>query len=642
MARSCDHDMVSSLVDLTISDDDWDSRSSSRTKRRGKTTDRTHIRGVSVLDVMKNSSIRIPWEARDRIIFVSHLAKYQLNLDTCTAIHLDELLGRLGLRKYTGDLSYLKVLLKKLESALGWQLRRLHEAGHVQATFRKPCTARWRPYTQSWGEDDWNGDENAPDIDDGTNSTESVGINFGDVAASGALNSQTCTSAQFIPGRQIVFTQTQGEDEDVDMEDVVDLPTQQQQNQGQYYQQDPHNGFHQQNVYPQEVFYPQQQYQGQFTLGQQQLQPHQVQQNQTPPQQQQQYQVEFTHGQQQHMPPQQKQQEYLQQQHQQAQARVDQQQAKQQQIEKQQQTRGQQLDEQQRDLSNREQQLHQRELAAQQQLQTQALAHQHTIETELKAQLDIQLAKQRQQYETKLQQQQEQFNQSKQQTESRKTQQQTRPHQAQGQGYQLMQQQAQPQEIQHQAQMQLYQPLPVSEPHQAAPTPIPQQQHSQHVTGVNIPSWVQEVTSAPQAWSDVDPNDSASSGAPKTNLSRSFRDSQAHGSSSLSEQFMTQHGSPPASTTQRQTNVARQPTMPPPTSHPVMKTPPASLKAQLNHKEWVQGVTTLAWAIRAMRCSPEATDTVAKLRTELGNLIPQAPSCSTFAILMNSACAATK
>lgn len=54
-------------------------------------------------------------------------------------------------------MSYQSVCVAKITSALEYRLKRLHEDGHVIATFRKPYKAQWKPYTRAWGDDDWDG-----------------------------------------------------------------------------------------------------------------------------------------------------------------------------------------------------------------------------------------------------------------------------------------------------------------------------------------------------------------------------------------------------------------------------------------------------------------------------------------------------
>ncbi|RSL52821.1 hypothetical protein CEP51_014988 [Fusarium floridanum] len=141
-------------------------------------TDRHHIRGISVMDLIEDNAIRIPWLARDRILMASHCAKYKLNVGNCETLALDDLIERLGMLKYAkADFSYQTVLTKKLKSALNHCLKRLASHGHVDLTTRKPYRAIWKPYTAAWGEDGWDGDEGSPHDNDSGYFSQPNGIN---------------------------------------------------------------------------------------------------------------------------------------------------------------------------------------------------------------------------------------------------------------------------------------------------------------------------------------------------------------------------------------------------------------------------------------------------------------------------------
>lgn len=75
---------------------------------------------------------------------ISHLAKYRLHKGDLRQVNIREILDRLGLLEYSladTSMSYQSVCVAKITSALEYRLKRLHEDGHVIATFRKPYKA---------------------------------------------------------------------------------------------------------------------------------------------------------------------------------------------------------------------------------------------------------------------------------------------------------------------------------------------------------------------------------------------------------------------------------------------------------------------------------------------------------------------
>ncbi|KAF5549341.1 hypothetical protein FMEXI_4328 [Fusarium mexicanum] len=123
-------------------------------------TDKNYIRGKHIEDLIGDNAVRVNWSDRDRMIMSSHLAKYRLNKGNLKQVKIREILHRLGLLEYSladTSMSYHSVCVAKITSALEYRLKRLHEDGHVMATFTKPYKAQWKPYTRAWGEDDWDG-----------------------------------------------------------------------------------------------------------------------------------------------------------------------------------------------------------------------------------------------------------------------------------------------------------------------------------------------------------------------------------------------------------------------------------------------------------------------------------------------------
>ncbi|KAL4721812.1 hypothetical protein ACLX1H_011306 [Fusarium chlamydosporum] len=73
-------------------------------------TDALHIRGKPILDLMADSSIRIPWTWRDRITLASHAARHQLDKGTLATLHMDQLADRLGFGPYMSSGPYRDIL----------------------------------------------------------------------------------------------------------------------------------------------------------------------------------------------------------------------------------------------------------------------------------------------------------------------------------------------------------------------------------------------------------------------------------------------------------------------------------------------------------------------------------------------------
>ncbi|KAF5564712.1 hypothetical protein FPHYL_4569 [Fusarium phyllophilum] len=102
-------------------------------------TDKSDIRGKHIEDLIG-----------DNVVRVNYLKQVQIRA----------ILHRLGLLEYSladTSMSYQSVCVAKITSALEYRLKRLHEEGHVMATFTKPYKAQWKPHTRAWGEDNWDG-----------------------------------------------------------------------------------------------------------------------------------------------------------------------------------------------------------------------------------------------------------------------------------------------------------------------------------------------------------------------------------------------------------------------------------------------------------------------------------------------------
>ncbi|KAM0339681.1 hypothetical protein ACHAPU_010824 [Fusarium lateritium] len=128
-------------------------------QQHGQATDDTYIRGISVIAIMKNNSVRIPWTSADKIVMVAHCARYELHLGNYDTLALIDLIQRLGLMRFAEDSTYRDVLIKKLGTALKYRLDHLARAGHVDITRRKPYEAVWKEYTRSWTAEGWDGRE---------------------------------------------------------------------------------------------------------------------------------------------------------------------------------------------------------------------------------------------------------------------------------------------------------------------------------------------------------------------------------------------------------------------------------------------------------------------------------------------------
>ncbi|KPM46398.1 hypothetical protein AK830_g58 [Neonectria ditissima] len=135
--------------------------------RLSNVTDGEHIRGVSVLDLIDNNALRIPWSHRDSILMASHAARHQLHKGNCGTLWIDDLIRRLGMDQHARDRTYRDVLVRKLTGALVYLFRRLSLQGHIVMTPRKPHAVVWKPHTRAWARDGWDGDETPGASDDG-------------------------------------------------------------------------------------------------------------------------------------------------------------------------------------------------------------------------------------------------------------------------------------------------------------------------------------------------------------------------------------------------------------------------------------------------------------------------------------------